>query len=724
MADSLPGQETRNQAADVAGGVLQGRDFQGNTFHFSGAGAGLPGPRQLPRDVAYFTGRHSDVDRLDALLGDQTAGSQALIVSALAGTAGVGKTALAVHWAHRVRDRFPDGDLYVNLQGYGPGPPLVPGQVLEGFLRAMGVPPERIPREVESRAALYRTLLSSRRVLIILDNANTAEQVRPLLPDSPGSLVVVTSRSLLPGLVARDGARRVVLDMLSPGEAQTLMSKIVGEDRIVAEPDASARIAQFCGHLPLALRIMAEYAVTHPRRSLSELAQALSDENGRLDAMSTGEDELTTVRTVFSWSYRALPDELARQFRLLSLHPGSDMSVEAAAALNDTSPAAARRLMDKLTGHHLIAEPIEGRYRFHDLLRVYALECAAADERPETRKQAVDRVLLWYVHAAAAARIALLVDDPDTPFTLPSTLGAPPTPVPVFADHQQTLAWCDGELDNFEAVVRKARQDERHDVACWLPVAMHPYFQRRNPFGSWTATHTAGLEAARAVGDLRAEAELHRGLGGAYYYQGRYQEALAHQRLALDCYRSLGREGEMILVNLGGACANLGRYDEAFNYLQEALVTARRTGYRSAEGFALQNLGATYQRLESFKESAPYCRQAIEVFREIDDRFGLSIALSRLAYAHIRQKELPQAIEFLRQGLDNARDIGDRPGEAWFLETLGTALHQADDKNTAQEEWLGALALYERLMNDDAAARLRAQLSRPDQPPATPLPRL
>jgi tetratricopeptide (TPR) repeat protein len=522
--------------------------------------------------------------------------------------AGVGKTALAVHWAHRARDQFPDGDLYVNLRGYGPGPPLLPSQGLEEFLKAMDVPPERIPHDAETRAAMYRTLLNRRRVLIVLDNASSAEQVRPFLPGSPGCLVMVTSRSLLPGLVALDGASRIILDALSSDEASALLGKIVGRHRIAAEPEAGASIAQSCAYLPLALRIVAEQAATHPRRRLAELAQALDDESSRLDTIAISGDDASAVRSVFSWSYSALQPELARTFRLLGLHAGPDISIEAAAALLGGTDSAARRLIDGVAAVHLIEEPTIGRYRFHDLLRAYAGERASTDEASTGRNDAVERVLLWYLNVAASARRVLNVGRPQGSFSLPANFSLRSGTVPDFTTPKEALKWCDAELGNLVAAVQQAVDYGRYDLGCWLPVALQPYFQYRTPFGPWLDTHMAGLEAAKVVHDLHAEAELHRGIGSASYYRGQYEQCLEHQHEALSCYRRLGWEGEMLLVNLGSVCAALGRHDDSFEYLQQALATSRRIGHRNAEAYALQSLGSTCQRLERLKNRQPIAR--------------------------------------------------------------------------------------------------------------------
>lgn len=723
MTDLVPRDGTRNELSGTAGVVVQGRDFHGINIHLHHADSQTPIPRQLPRDITYFTGRSNEMASLDALVADMKSdGTAAVIVSLIVGTAGVGKTALAVHWGHRVRNHFPDGDLYVNLQGYGPDSPLAPSQCLEGFLTAMGVPPERIPQEVEMRAAMFRTLLDGRRMLIILDNANSAEQVRPFLPGSSGSLVVVTSRSRLPGLIARDGACLIILSMLAADEANALLGKIVGT-RIAAEPQAASRIVRSCAHLPLALRIAAEHAVTHPQQALADLALALAEERDRLNIVSPSGDHTTALRSVFSWSYRALQPEHARAFRLLGLHCGPDFSLGAAAALVGTNTTNASRLIDGLSAVHLIEEPIAGRYRFHDLLRVYAAELAYADELPMARTEAIERALLWYLHSASAVRSAISTSRPQSPFALPITFGLSPVSVPAFSTHKDALSWCDAELGNLVAAVQQAVDFGRNDIACWLPVALQPYFQRRALVGPWHDTHTIGLEAAAAIHDPHAEAELHRGIGGALNYQGRHESAFEHQRQALDGYRRLGWEGEMLLVNLGGVCDALHRYDESFYYLHQAVALSRRTGYRNAEGFALLNLGATCQSLGRFEESSDYCRDAISVFRETHERFGLGIALIRMAYSYLQRGELSDATDYLNQALGNAREIGHQPSEAWTLEALGVVAYHIGQRDSAIEAWQNALKVYEKLLDDKNAARVRTQLANPDIAPAIPRPR-
>jgi hypothetical protein len=370
----------------------------------------VPVPAQLPPAVPGFTGRGAELASLDMLadygatVGQAAAAAPAapaaMAICAVSGTAGVGKTALAVHWAHRVAGRFPDGQLYVNLRGFGPaGTAVDPGQALSGFLDALGVPAARIPADLDARAGLYRSLLAGKRVLVVLDNARSADQVRPLLPGSPGCLAVVTSRDQLAGLVATEGARPLPLDLLTTADARELLTQRLGEARVAAEPQAAGDIIAACARLPLALTIAASRAATNPGFPLAAVAAELGEACCALDPFH-GSDHATDVRAVFSWSYRALSPEAARLFRLLGLHPGPDIPVAAAASLAAVPPARARMVLAELTRTHLLAEPAPGRYALHDLLRAYASEQAHAHETQSDRHAAVHRVLDHYLHTA------------------------------------------------------------------------------------------------------------------------------------------------------------------------------------------------------------------------------------------------------------------------------------------------------------------------------------
>lgn len=364
-------------------------------------------PRQLPGDVHGFVNRLGEMEVLSNHLRDEgPEGGARSPIHVITGTAGVGKTALALHWAHRVREHFPDGQLYVDLRGYGAGSSIEPDQVLNRFLRALDVPADAVPPDIDSRSALFRSLLAERCVLILLDNAATAAQVRPLLP-----AVLVTSRDRLSGLVAREGARRLTVRTLEPAEAVELLEHVTERHRPRDDLHEVSELARLCGRLPLALRIAAERAAGRPHMPLGALIQDLRDESALWDALATDdEEEADAVRTVFAWPYRALPEETARQFRLLGLHPGDDFDSAAAAALSGLPVRRARRVLDSLVGAHLVEQADPDRYRFHDLLRSYAWDQARQKESPKGRQEALTRLVTWYLRTADVA--ARAVDSP------------------------------------------------------------------------------------------------------------------------------------------------------------------------------------------------------------------------------------------------------------------------------------------------------------------------
>src|SRR6266540_1832695 len=397
-------------------------------------------PRELPLDVYGFTGRSEELAELDRLLAATQADSSAVVISAVAGAGGVGKTALAVHWAHEISDRFPDGQLYVDLRGYDPDQPLEAADVLASFLRALGLDGAEIPYDEGERAARFRSLVAGRRMLILLDNALSADQVRLLLPGTPTCFVLVTSRDSLAALVARHGARRVDLDLLASPEAVRLLRTLIGS-RVDAEPAAAVALAQACARLPLALRLAAEIAVGRPTARLAELVVELADEHSRLDLLDAAADNRTAVRAVFSWSYQHLPPDVAGAFRLLGQHPGGDFDTYAAAALVDTDLDEASRLIQALTRGHLLQESAPGRYRMHDLIRMYAAELAGDDPAPRTR------LFDHYLSTVAAAMDTLY---PAERYRRP-VVAPPATPAPDVGDSALARAWLDAERANLVA---------------------------------------------------------------------------------------------------------------------------------------------------------------------------------------------------------------------------------------------------------------------------------
>ncbi|SDS88687.1 DNA-binding transcriptional activator of the SARP family [Streptomyces sp. TLI_053] len=473
----------------------------------------VPRPAQLPPALATFVGRRAELGALDGLVGPAgPTGSSgpagparpaaAVGIGVLTGGAGTGKTALAVHWAHRVRERFPDGQLHIDLRGYALGPPLAPYEALSRFLRALGTDRDRIPGTIDESAALYRSLLADRRVLVLLDNARNAEQVRPLLPGSVGSLTLVTGRDGLAGLTARDGARRLVLDVLPPPEAVELLARITGADRTRAEPHAAAELAAACGHLPLALGIAAGRLAERPHRTLVEHAAELRNAEDRLTALQIDGDTTSAVRLAFDLSYRALRPTAQRLFRLLGLAPGATISAAAAAALSGSAPAATRPVLEELVAAHLLNPAGPDHYRLPDLVRCYAAERAGAETGPAHRAAARARLCSWYLHRTEAAARLLAPRRPCLPLSAPGPWYEPPG----FTTPAQARQWCEREYAHLSETVRRAAEHGFDGRAWRLPVALWRHFRAGPDLADWTEAARSAVAAARRTGDPAGEA--------------------------------------------------------------------------------------------------------------------------------------------------------------------------------------------------------------------------
>ncbi|HKE52258.1 MAG TPA: NB-ARC domain-containing protein, partial [Actinomycetes bacterium] len=492
-------------------------------------------PAQLPRDIGGFTGREADLAWLSSMTVADPRPALAARICVVTGTAGVGKTALAVCWGHRVSDRFPDGQLYLDLHGHGPAAPMRPIQALTRFLHALGVPHERVPAEEAEAAGLYRTRLAGRRVLVLLDNAGTAEQVRPLLPATSGCVAIVTSRDRLTGLVARDGARRLDLGALSSDEAVALLAHTLGAAAVEEEPGAARELVTLCGGLPLALRIAAANLTDH-RHGLGGYVRRFAG-SGRLASLAIEEDETSSVRVAFHYSYAALPPEQRRIFRLLGLIPGPDTTRATTGALAGVGPDAVTHALDGLAAAHLIEQPLAGRYRFHDLIRLFAIERATEECAPAARAAAVGRLFGYYLAGVdAAARQAY----PHVVRAEPAAGSAgavEPSPRPEFGDEATAMAWLDAELPNLLAAARHAVQAGPSEVAWRLADALRGFFWIRRLLPEWLAVTEAGLTAATANGDPQALAAMHLSFGLAYRSIADYPTALPH----LDQTVSLSR---------------------------------------------------------------------------------------------------------------------------------------------------------------------------------------
>jgi DNA-binding SARP family transcriptional activator len=627
-------------------------------------------PRQLPAAVGCFTGRDTELAGLTGLLDAQPgARPSAMVISAIGGTAGVGKTALAVHWAHRVAERFPDGQLYVNLRGYDPGQPVPAADALAAFLRSLGVPGQDIPPEADERAARYRSLLAGQQVLIVLDNAGSADQVRPLLPGTPACTVVVTSRDALAGLVARDGAARLDLDLLPPAEAAALLRTLIGP-RADAEPGAAAELADQCCRLPLALRVAAELAASRPAASLAGLTGELADLRTRLDVLGAGEDPATQVRAVFSWSYEQLSTEAARMFRLAGLHPGPDLEPYAAAALTGAALPQARRVLEALARAHLISPAAPGRYGMHDLLRAYACELSATADGAQEQHAALTRLFDYYLYTAAAAMDILLPAERHGRPRIPR----PDTPVPPLADPATARQWLDGER---AALVAAAGHTAAHGwpaYAMRLAPTLSGYLYGGGHIPEAVTIFNHALGVARRTGDRDAEATALQRIGIVDWVQGRPQQAGDRHRQARALFRAAGdRAGEAYALNrMGLAEMELGRCEQAARHEQEAVAIFREIGDSLGEARALSNLGLVRQHQGRYQEAAGYHQQALEICRKIGERQTEAWAVGRLGVVDLRLGRHRRAAGYLQQALDMCGEIGDRQFEAWALARLGS----------------------------------------------------
>jgi len=666
-------------------------------------------PRQLPAAVAGFTGRAAELAALTQMLDQAGAGGAGtVVISAIGGTAGVGKTALALHWAHQVAARFGDGQLYVNLRGFDPsGAPATPAETVRGFLDALAVPPERIPPAPEAQAGLYRSLLADKRMLIVADNARDEQQVRPLLPASPGSLVIVTSRSQLSGLAAADGARLISLDVLSHGEAVQLLTARLGADRAAAEPAAVGRIASLCACLPLALAIAAARAAARPAFSLATLAAELADSAGRLDVLDAG-DPGSSVRAVFSWSYHRLSPAAARMFRLLGLHPGPDISVPAAASLAALAEADARRLLGELARAHLIAEHRPGRFTLHDLLRAYAAEQARHTGSDTDWHQANGRVLDHYLHTAAGA--ARLLDPAKEPVAL-----APPragVAIGQASDHRQALAWFEQEHQVLLAAITLATESGFDSHAWQLPWAMKNFLQARGHYQEWAATQRTALAAATRLGDTAAQAVCSRLLGAACIDLGQHDQALGHLGDSLALYQRLGdRLGQAkVHQNLGYAAERRGSYADALAHAEPALRLYQAIGDKASLAAALNGAGYCHGLLGDYQQARAFCRQALTLSAEAGHRWVEGAAWDSLGLAEHHLGNLAEAAACYQRSLSIIREYGERAYEAETLVHLGDTRHAAGELDRAREAWQQALAIIEDLQHP-YVGQVRAKLA-------------
>lgn len=663
-------------------------------------------PRQLPSVTPDFVGRGAALSALDTCLTAGPAGRPpTATIIAVTGMAGVGKSALVLHWAHRVAERFPDGQLHVNLRGYDEEGALPAADALQGFIEALGVPQSRIPAGEEARSGLFRSLLAARRMLVVLDNARDSAHVRPLLPGAGHSTVVVTSRERLGGLVAGEGARPVGLDVLTEAESIGVLVRHLGE-RVAAEPAAAAEIVAATGRLPLALAVVAGRVAGHPSFPLHTFAAELRPAGAVLDAMEDAD-----ARRAMTWSCRALTADGARLFRLLGLHPGPELTPGAAAALAGAPERDVRTRLRELTRLHLLTEQTPGRYVFHDLVRAHAAELARTQESREERHAARERLYDHLLHRAH--RAAVLVQPQWNAITPVPSLGYDGMDPACDAGADAALAWFAAEL---QVLLRAAAQAARHgfDTYCWqLAWAITAYLA---PHGLWQdqrAVQETALAAAERADDPAGQAMACRLLARAHSRLGGADAAEARLRRALDLYTALddtaGRA--QTLHNYVELCFMAGRSAEALRHGNEALRLHRLSGNRDGEARTLNAIGWLHASEGAYARAIDSCSQALAHQRRTGDHNGQAATLDSLGYAYHRLAHYDRALASYDEAITLFRASADRYHEAETLVRLGET-HEATGRTPdARRAWQAAAALFDALHDPEADA-VRERLAR------------
>jgi DNA-binding SARP family transcriptional activator len=662
-------------------------------------------PHQLPTVGRGFVGRDQELADLDRVLLGST--GQVATIAVISGTAGVGKTALAVRWAERAGSAFPDGQLYVNLRGFDPSGDLVTSEdALRGFLDALQVTPGRIPAGTAAAAALYRTQLADRRLLIVLDNARSAAQVRPLLPGGSSCRVLVTSRSALPGLLASEGAHPLTLDLMDADQARQLLVGGLGRARLKAEPAAAEELVSLAARLPLALSLVAAHAAAHPRWSLAAVAVDLRRTRQGLDAF-TGEDQATDLRAVFSWSYQLLTPISARIFRLSGLHPGPDLPVAAAAALAGITPDRARPALAELERAHLITQHSPDRYSSHDLLHLYAAELAGGIDKEQGCRQAVRRLLDHYLRTADAGDQWLRPHrDPDD---LPATCSE--NEAVRFGGYQESFDWFESEHPNLVVLIDHAARQGFDGHAIHLARTITGFLERRGLWNTWVDVMQTAVESSERSGDRRGQIMAHRYRAHALARQGRLDEACTEANAALEL---ADRSGDQVAQAwcqrvVAFVLAQQDRLKDSYEHDLIASELFKASGHRTGQALALNSIG--WLRASTFSEydqAVTYCRQAQRLYQEVDHKLGEAATWDNLGYAHRGLTEYDEAIRCYQRGLVLYRELNDLYYQARMLRNLGDIQHQIGENQAARSSWSQALAILGDLDHPSAAAVLQS----------------
>jgi DNA-binding SARP family transcriptional activator len=664
-------------------------------------------PRQLPTATRHFTGRAEALEALGALAAEAAEESQATVISVIDGTAGIGKTTLALHFAHKVARQFPDGQLYVNLRGFEPaGPQMTPVEAIGLLLDGLAVPAARIPAGLDAQAALYRSLLVGKRMLVLLDNARDVDQVRPLLPASPGCLVIVTSRSQLTSLVATEGASPLTLDVLTDAEAQELLGRCLGPERVADDPSAAGALIQLCARLPLALSIAAARTYSQPWLSLAALTADLRDARSRLDALDAGH-ATANVRAVLSWSYKQLDPPAARLFRLLGLHAGPDISTAAAASMAGLPLGEGRRGLVELTRAHLLAEHVPGRFSCHDLLRAYAAELTQSADSEAERRAATGRMLDHYLHTAHSA--ALRARSINSPLMLAAL--APGAEAERISDAEQALAWFEAEHRVLMAATGRALEAGFDTHAWQLVWTLSDFLDMRGRWHDWAVAEQIALAATQRLGDRVAQASVHQRFGYASGRIGRYDDAHAHLGLALSIHNERGDHAGQAYVHnsLAITLSYQGRHGEALGHARQSLTSYTAAGDRAGQAQALNSVGWLNAVVGDHEQAVSYCEQSLDLFRDLGSTEGEASALDSLGYAHQQAGQHADATACYLQAVELHRAAGSRWGVGDTLGHLGDTCHAAGKLPEARAFWEEALAILADLHAPEAD-QIRAKL--------------
>ncbi|GAA4056011.1 AfsR/SARP family transcriptional regulator [Nonomuraea soli] len=647
-------------------------------------------PAQLPPDVTGFVARDEEIARLDELLDTKT-GAGRPFVAVITGMGGVGKSGLAVHWSHRVASRFPDGQIFVDLNGFSEtGPPVSPFDVLDTLLRALNVTRQHPLATLEERAALFRSVLAGRKLLLVLDNARDSSQVRPLLPGAPGCAVLVTSRGQLAGLITLEGATPLRLDVLPPEQGVNVLACIAGEQRVHADPEGARRLSELCGGLVLALRVAAARLAVRPSWTSADLVARLTDESRRLDELSQGEVDL---RTKFILSYRDLAPQVAIMFRRLALLDVAEFGPWLGVALLEVDPDRAQDLIEQLVDAQLLelSQPRSGgqaRYRFHDLMRLYARERVMAEESEQERNAALRRALGCWLGLVEAAHARLLGGDfavlhgTAERYRLPSTVIDRLMPDPI--------EWFEAERPHLLAVIGQAAGAGGRAL-CWdLAMTSATFFESRSYFDDWRSTHELALAAARRDADARGEAAMIYGLGSLELFRQRYDDA---ERLLLQARRMFEEQGEehgsaLALRNLALLDRIAGRFELALERYERAEEMLRAAGDRAAQAHVLASTAQVLLEKGSYGEADHLLRAAVSTFEDIGYQRGLAQALYRFGEVLLRTQRIDAARQTLEKALETVRQLRDVVGESYVLRVLGETYAQQGRTDEAEKALL------------------------------------